>query len=258
MSSTEDREVGGSITASLEAEVLVDDVEEVHDEDVVDEAVCDNDVTIETRAVQSVVDDFHRLYYARLERTWTHTYWMGIATLKCPLDLWIYQEILHEVRPDLVVECGTYRGGSALFLASICDLLGHGEVVTIDVDPVPDRPSHPRLHYLTGSSTSLEILRDVATRAGTGSVLVILDSDHRRSHVLAELRLYRSIVTPGSYLIVEDTCINGHPLLPDFGPGPMEAVDEFLREAAEYSSDVTREKLYLTFNPRGFLRRAAV
>lgn len=256
MSSTEDREVGGSITASLEAEVLVDDVEEVRDEDVVDEAVCDNDVRIETRAVQSVVDDFHRLYYARLERTWTHTYWMGIATLKCPLDLWIYQEILHEVRPDLVVECGTYRGGSALFLASICDLLGHGEVVTIDVDPVPDRPSHPRLHYLTGSSTSLEILRDVATRAGTGSVLVILDSDHRRSHVLAELRLYRSIVTPGSYLIVEDTCINGHPLLPDFGPGPMEAVDEFLREAAEYSSDVTREKLYLTFNPRGFLRRA--
>lgn len=258
MSSTEDREVGEAITEALEAEVLDEDIEEVRAEDVVDEDVCDDDVTAETTTVQSVVDAFRRLYYARLERTWTHTYWMGIATLKCPLDLWIYQEILHEVRPDLVVECGTYRGGSALFLASICDLLGHGEVVTIDVDPVPDRPSHPRLHYLTGSSTSLEILRDVATRAGTGSVLVILDSDHRRSHVLAELRLYRSIVTPGSYLIVEDTCINGHPLLPDFGPGPMEAVDEFLREAVEYSPDVTREKLYLTFNPRGFLRRAPV
>jgi len=183
---------------------------------------------------------------------------MGILTLKCPLDLWIYQEIIHEVRPDLIVECGTYRGGSALFLAGICDLVGHGEVVTIDVDPLPDRPSHPRLHYLTGSSVAPEILRAVADRAGTGSVLVILDSDHSCSHVLEELHSYRRVVTPGSYLIVEDTCINGHPLLPDFGPGPMEAVDEFLQRAPEYSPDREREKLYLTFNPRGFLRRAPV
>jgi cephalosporin hydroxylase len=257
MSSIEDPPTETRLIEPLDSEVCGEDVEEVRDEDIADAAVVgENDMTVE--AVQSVVDAFHRLYYARLERTWAHTYWMGVTTLKCPLDLWIYQEILYEVRPDLVVECGTYRGGSALFLASICDLLGHGEVVTIDVNSLPDRPSHPRLHYLTGSSTSLEILRDVVTRAGTGSVLVILDSDHRRSHVLAELRLYRSIVTPGSYLIVEDTCVNGHPLLPDFGPGPMEAVDEFLREAAEYSSDMTREKLYLTFNPRGFLRRAAV
>lgn len=251
--------------ADVTGDVMVEDLvveatlaepveEEVCDEDIVSESMGEEDTT----AVKSVVDAFHRLYYARLERTWTHTYWMGIVTLKCPLDLWIYQEIIHEVRPDLVVECGTYRGGSALFLASICDLVGHGKVVTIDVDPLPDRPSHPRLHYLTGSSTSFEILRDVVTRAGGGSVLVILDSDHQHSHVLAELRLYRSVVTPGSYLIVEDTCVNGHPLLPDFGPGPMEAVDEFLREAPEYSSDVTREKLYLTFNPRGFLRRALI
>lgn len=207
---------------------------------------------------QDTVDAFHRLYYARLDRTWTQTYWMGVPTLKCPLDLWIYQEILHEVRPDLIVECGTYKGGSALYLAGICDLLGHGEIVTIDVDSLADRPSHPRLHYLTGSSVAPEILREVVDRAGTGSVLVILDSDHSCAHVLEELRSYRQVVTPGSYLIVEDTCINGHPLLPDFGPGPMEAVAEFLGEAPEYSTDASREKLYLTFNPRGFLRRAPV
>jgi len=258
MSSIEDQWTETRLVELLEKEVCGNDVKEVCDEDSDAAVVGENDVTAETGAAQSVVDAFHRLYYARLERTWAHTYWMGVTTLKCPLDLWIYQEILCEVRPDLVVECGTYRGGSALFLASICDFLGHGEVVTIDVDSLPDRPFHPRLHYLTGSSTSPEILRDVVTRAGTGSVLVILDSDHRRSHVLAELRLYRSIVTPGSYMIVEDTCVNGHPLLPDFGPGPMEAIDEFLREAAEYSSDMTREKLYLTFNPRGFLRRAVM
>jgi cephalosporin hydroxylase len=212
----------------------------------------------EAVTVQATVDAFHRLYYAQLERTWTQTYWMGTVVLKCPLDLWIYQEILHEVRPDLVVEAGTYKGGSALFLAGICDLVGHGEVVTIDVDSLPDRPFHPRLHYLTGSSVAPEILREVADRARAKSVLVILDSDHSYAHVLEELRCYRQVVTPGSYLIVEDTCINGHPLLPDFGPGPMEAVAEFLREAPEYSVDTSREKLYLTFNPCGFLRRALV
>jgi cephalosporin hydroxylase len=216
------------------------------------------DVVAEAATVQVTVDAFHRLYYAQLERTWTQTYWMGTVVLKCPLDLWIYQEILYEVQPDLIVECGTYKGGSALFLASICDLMGHGEVVTIDIDPLPNRPVHSRLHYLTGSSSSPEILQNVMNRALAKTVLVILDSDHSCSHVLEELRSYRQMVTPGSYLIVEDTCINGHPLLPNFGPGPMEAVAAFLQEAPEYSADISREKLYLTFNPRGFLRRNPV
>src|SRR4029077_4241925 len=154
--------------------------------------------TVDQDFVQTTVDAFHCLYYARLEQTWTQTFWMGIKVLKCPLDLWIYQEILYEVRPDLIVECGTYKGGSALFLAGMCDLLGHGEVLTIDVD-LQDRPSHPRLHYLTGSSTSPEVLQAVALRAGAGSVLVILDSDHSCAHVLEELRGYRQVVTPGSY-----------------------------------------------------------
>jgi len=82
---------------------------------------------------------------------------------------------------------------------------------------------------------------------------VILDSDHSRDHVLDELRLYAPLVTSGSYVIVEDTNINGHPVLPQFGPGPMEALDEFLRESDEFSIDDQREKFFLTFNPRGFL-----
>ena len=215
-----------------------------------------NASTEQDAADQGTVDAFHRLYYAQPERTWMQTYWMGASVLKSPLDLWIYQEIIHEVKPDLIVECGTYKGGSALFLASICDLIGRGKVVTVDVEVHADRPNHPRLHYLLGSSTAPEILtqvRDYALDAAT--TLVILDSDHSRAHVLDELHTYREVVTPGSYLIVEDTCINGHPLLPDFGPGPMEAVEEFLLEACEYSSDRSREKLYMTFNPRGFLRR---
>jgi cephalosporin hydroxylase len=86
-------------------------------------------------------------------------------------------------------------------------------------------------------------------------VLVILDSDHTRDHVLKELQAYSSLVTSGSYLIVEDTNINGHPVLPDFGPGPMEALDTFLEGDGAFSVDADREKLMLTFNPRGYLRR---
>lgn len=232
-----------------------DSVEDPASDGRVAEVIVDAAGPQSTVEAQATVEAFQRLYYARLERTWGQTYWMGVATLKCPLDLWIYQEILHEVHPDLIIECGTYRGGSALFLAGVCDLLGHGKVVSIDIAPQADLPLHPRLHYLTGSSVGAEILEQVTALAGTGTVLVILDSDHSCSHVLEELRNYRQLVSPGSYLIVEDTCINGHPLLPDFGPGPMEAVETFLLEAPEYSPDRSREKLYLTFNPRGFLRR---
>jgi cephalosporin hydroxylase len=255
----------GSMEGGTAAKNVASSTEDVQIVEDVAASSCSIEDVVRSTAGVSVVEDaqatvnaFHRLYYMQLERTWSQTFWMGTTVLKCPMDLWIYQEILHEVRPDLIVECGTYKGGSALFLAGICDLVGHGEVVTIDVESLSDRPSHPRLHYLTGSSIAPEILRSVVDRAGIGSVLVILDSDHGCSHVLEELRSYRQVVTPGSYLIVEDTCVNGHPLLPDFGPGPMEAVEEFLREAFEYSIDVSREKFYLTFNPRGFLRRAFV
>ena len=85
--------------------------------------------------------------------------------------------------------------------------------------------------------------------------MVILDSDHTRDHVLRELELYAPLVTPGSYLVVEDTNINGHPVAPEFGPGPMEAVEAFLETTDEFEVDRAREKLMLTFNPSGYLRR---
>jgi cephalosporin hydroxylase len=85
--------------------------------------------------------------------------------------------------------------------------------------------------------------------------MVILDSDHSRDHVLGELRIYGKMVTRGQYLIVEDTNINGHPALPEFGPGPMEALDLYLKEDDAFEIDPSREKFYMTFNPRGYLRR---
>ena len=86
--------------------------------------------------------------------------------------------------------------------------------------------------------------------------MVILDSNHQKEHVLAELRAYSPLVTPADYLVVEDTNVNGHPVRADYGPGPMEAVDEFLAGTDEFSIDASREKFFMTFNPRGYLRRA--
>ena len=214
---------------------------------------------MDAAAKSSLVDQFHTLYYERREQTWGETYWLGHHVLKCPLDLWIYQEILYEARPQLIIETGTYLGGSALFLASICDLLGSGEVLTIDIDRRDDRPRHPRITYLNGSSTSPRTLNQVRQRAnGASPILVILDSGHRRDHVLAELDAYAPLVTPGSYLIVEDTNLNGHPVEARHGPGPAEAVAAFLARNDAFMRDERREKLLLTFNPGGYLRKRDV
>lgn len=207
-----------------------------------------------------VVRLFHQIYYDTGRTghgTWTQTYWMGVPTEKIPLDLWLYQELMHALRPQLVIETGTRHGGSALFLSHMLDLIGGaGEVLTVDVTRPPDAPQHPRLTYLTGSSTDPEIVRQVRGRAGgRAPVLLILDSDHSERHVLAEMRAYHDLVTPGSYMIVEDTNVNGHPVRPEHGPGPMEAVAAFLRENQDFEIDRRCEKFLLTANPSGFLRR---
>lgn len=202
------------------------------------------------------IAQFHELYYGAAGQTWQNTFWLGVRTAKCPFDLWIYQEILWETRPDLIVECGTAWGGSALFLASVLDQLGSGAVVTIDVATAADRPSHPRISYMSGSSTSPELAAEVRRLADSAErVMVVLDSDHTRDHVAEELRLYAPLVTPGCYLVVEDTNVNGNPVLPEFGPGPQEAVAEFLAHSDDFDVDQEREKFMLTFNPSGYLRR---
>ena len=212
---------------------------------------------------QETIDQFSRLFYDSWLQTWASTTWFGIPTEKPANDLWIYQEIISELRPDFIVETGTRYGGSALYLATVCEALGRGHIITIDVQALASgdrvRPAHPRVTYLTGSSTSPEIVAQVSEMIGASdTVMVILDSDHSMSHVSDELRLYAQFVTESSYLIVEDTEINGHPVLPDFGPGPWEAVEVFLASAPEFVPDRSREKFLLTFNPRGYLKRHAV
>lgn len=207
---------------------------------------------------RDIVDSFHR-YYHDLEAvggTIQDTYWLGTKTLKLPLDLWVYQELIFSIRPELIIETGTAHGGSALYLASMCDLVDEGRVITIDVTADHDRPHHPRITYVHGSSAAPDIVGRVAREAASVErVLVVLDSDHSKDHVLEELRSYAPLATVGSYVIVEDTHVNGNPILPAHGPGPKEAVAAFLDETDAFEVDRHCEKFLVSFNRGGYLRR---
>jgi cephalosporin hydroxylase len=204
--------------------------------------------------MNDIIENFHRMYYD--SKVWANTSWMGVKCLKSPLDLWIYQEIIWEKKPQLIVETGTFSGGSALYMAHLMDIVDRGSIVSVDLEVQP-RPRHKRIRYVEGrSSVDEAVLAAIADIASSSSsTMVVLDSDHAKSHVLAEMQAYSRFVNPGSYLIVEDTNINGHPVLPDFGEGPWEAVAEFLSRNDCFEVDRSREKFLMTQNPNGFLRR---
>lgn len=215
---------------------------------------------IDPKLEKNIVNQFHKLYYDSffLNKTWSDTKWLGVKTQKLPLDLWIYQEIIYELKPDLIIETGTASGGSALYLASICDLINHGKIVTIDILKEKNRPKHKRIRYITGSSTSTEVKKYLSRIIQKSKkVMAILDSDHHKSHVLKELEIYSKFVTKGQYLIIEDTNLNGHPVDPDFGSGPGEAVNEFLSINKSFTLDKSKEKFYLTFNPGGYFKKTS-
>src|SRR3989338_9249053 len=176
-----------------------------------------NRAYISPKSEQDIVKKFHELYYEMHFRTWANTRWLGVSIEKCPLDCWIYQEIIFNTKPDVIVECGTFDGGSALFLASLFDIIGNGKVITVDIQKKRFKP-HPRVTYLTGSSTSKEIISKIKNLIKKGDkVMIILDSDHTKTHVLEELKAYNNLVTKGCYLIVEDTNVNGNPIQKDYG-----------------------------------------
>lgn len=206
----------------------------------------------------TVIDNFHRHYYDIhfFTQSESNTVWRGVPTEKCPLDLWIFQEIIFETKPELIIECGTGHGGTTLFLADFCESIKFGNIISIDKTKDNSRPVHQRISYLQGltiSEESLSYLREKIKNHKT--VMVILDDDHHKEHVLKELIAYSEFVSKGNYLIVEDTNLNGNPVYADFGQGPKEAVEEFLRLNKNFTPDRKREKYFLTFNPDGYLLR---
>jgi cephalosporin hydroxylase len=186
-----------------------------------------------------------------------HTTWVGQPIWQNVLDLWTIQETISEIKPALLIETGTNRGGSALFYAHLMDLLGTGRIVTIDIVKLHDL-EHPRIEFLIGSSTDEAIVERVRAEAAAadGPVMVILDGNHDRDHVAKELELYAPLVTPGSLLLSQDGVIDELAMFADTRPGPLPANRDFLERHPEFEHDKERnERFLLTHHPLGWLRR---
>src|SRR3954466_662782 len=177
-----------------------------------------------------------RLYDELTER---ESRWMGVRSLKNPLDAWVYQEILYEVRPEVVVELGSAFGGSTLFLCHMLDLMGaDAQVVSGDVAHSELEAEHVRIVKVSGNTRDPEVLARVRELCDGRRALVIHDADHTADVVIQDLRDYGPLGAPGSYLIVEDGVqdfLSGH-------PGPAAAVERFLAESPDFEVDESRER----------------
>jgi cephalosporin hydroxylase len=190
------------------------------------------------------------------QRIVSATTYCGVKAVKSPLDAWVYQEIIYEIKPDVIVEIGTFAGGGTLYLAHLCDLMDHGRVVSIDItqsNVAPQVRDHPRVKLIESDAfAAFPQVREIV-RPGA-SVLVIEDSAHTLQNTLDVLHTYQELIQPGGYFIVEDgICHHGLDVGPD--DGPYEAIEQFLSERGDFEADRAREAFFLTWNPKGFLRR---
>jgi cephalosporin hydroxylase len=208
---------------------------------------------------------FHVLYY-NSPHTWNQgwTKWLGTACLQNPLDMWIIQEIMSDNLPEVIIETGSAGGGSALYYATVYDQLKRmklvdGKIISIDMQDrmSPKGVSHPRITFIKGKSTDKKIVAMVKQEIKGKKSMVILDSDHTMENVLAEMRAYGPMVGHGHYMVVCDTNLGGNPVehFECPGPGPMGAVIKFMTDNNDWEVDLGGEKFYMTFHPKGFLRR---
>jgi len=202
--------------------------------------------------------------------------WMGRPIIQYPQDLVATQEIIWQIKPDLIVETGVAHGGSAVFFASLLELNAHAggpkdaEVWCVEIDlrshnreALVAHPMYPRVRVFDGSSLDADIVATIARKASSCErVLVVLDSNHTHEHVLGELRLYSPLVTVGSYCVVFDTVIEDLEGV-EFtdrpwgkGNNPKTAVAEFLRSNDDFVVDSSiDEKLLISAAPGGYLKR---
>jgi cephalosporin hydroxylase len=200
---------------------------------------------------------YHQVLIARTGN-FAKTSWLGVPIWQNVLDLWTIQEVISEIRPALLIETGTHRGGSALFYAQLMDLVGTGRVITVDIVDRHQGVEHPRVTFLDGSSTDPAIVEQLrqAAEAADGPVMVILDGNHERGHVARELELYAPLVTPGSVLLSQDGIIDRMWMFKDTRPGPYGANRDFLERHPEFEYDRgLGERFGLTHHPLGWLRR---
>ncbi len=209
---------------------------------------------------QEVFDRFHTLWYGLANKTWKKNHWLGIPTRQNPMDVWVHQEIISELKPDVVLDIGTFHGGSALIWAMILDQVNpSAKVITVDIeDHTAEAKKWPlwdkKITFLHGSSTDPKIVDQIKAQVAGKKVLAILDSDHSMKHVLNELKIYSPMIPVGSYIIVQDSNSGGNPVQHGY-KGPMEAIKAFLKENKEFVADKERERLIFTFCPHGYLKR---
>ena len=199
-------------------------------------------------------DAFTTAYHNSL--AWKGTRWLGHPVDNAPTDLVVYQEIIDEVRPDWIIETGAPDGGRAWFLATICEMIGHGEVISISPNPGKKRPDHDRVRLLAAVPHDPSTLDQVKAIVGDEPhALAILGSRTKRDRTRREFEAFAPLVPVGSYVVMEHTVLNGFPVDASFGPGPHDALRRLMNLHDEFLADSTRERHALTFNQGGFLRR---
>ena len=209
------------------------------------------------------IDEYHKIYESA--RVWENTSWMGVPCWKLPMDAFVIQELIVNTRPDWIIETGTGCGGSAMFYASICELMDHGKVITVDIEQKVDMDEvkkykwSERIEWIHGGSTNLLVVDRIMEilECPNPNCMVILDSWHTMDHVYAEMMMYKKLVPVGGYMIVEDSHVAGNPVPWEHDDlGPMGAIDKFLEtEGEQWEVDWECEKHLMTFNPKGYLRR---
>lgn len=190
------------------------------------------------------------------DRIMNQTTYFGVKALKNPLDHWVYQELIYEAQPDIIIEIGNASGGSTLSLAHICDLLNRGRIIGIDIAHagVPEHvKNHCRITLIEGDACQCFV--DVGKLISKNDrVLIIEDSSHTYQNTLDILRTYSVLLKSGDYFIVEDgICHHGLSLGPK--PGPYEAIETFVKENEDFEIDRSRESFLITWNPKGYLKR---
>ncbi len=199
---------------------------------------------------KQIIDQFFNLYISK--GLGQKTSWCGVPIQKSPFDAWVLQEIIADKKPDVIIECGSASGGSALFMAMVMDRIEKGKILSIELRQEMSVPNndHPRITYFTGSTTDEKILSDIKSYISpTDAVMVILDSNHHYEHVYKELQMYSDLVSKGNYLIIEDTFWQSDEDL----KGPGDARDRFLSENDSFIIDKEREHFLMTYNTGGYL-----
>jgi cephalosporin hydroxylase len=251
-------------------------------------------LTVDTDAALVTVEDSHGLRKlplasaeafevisdAWLRAGWDVKYvysftWLGRPIIQLPEDMFRLQELIYRLKPDVIIETGIAHGGSLVFYAGLCKLIGHGRVIGVDIDIRSHNRAALQAHehfdaitLIEESSTAQATIDQIKATIAVGeSVLVLLDSNHSKAHVLAELDAYAPLVTPGSYIVAMDGIMSklvGAPRSqPDWGENNPQAAalewsrrrPDFVIEEPAFAFNEGLVKQRVTYWPNAFLRR---